>query len=186
MESVKNPGEWAIFLGVGGWRPISTYMGCPLGRSGLYGKVVTPLVLQGRGSLFHLILCFPPCSLERKTVPLFPHPPVPSLSTSESKPPPQLSPPTSPVRTPLEVRLFPQLQTYVPYRPHPPQLRKVTSPLQSPTKAKPKVVSIDDHELSAIIFSLGDDCLSLPLGQLLLEEKLLGKPGKMESARVLS
>ncbi|XP_058993232.1 pleckstrin homology domain-containing family A member 7 isoform X3 [Mustela lutreola] len=76
---------------------------------------------------------------ERKTVPLFPHPPVPSLSTSESKPPPQLSPPTSPVRTPLEVRLFPQLQTYVPYRPHPPQLRKVTSPLQSPTKAKPKV-----------------------------------------------
>ncbi|XP_034851304.1 pleckstrin homology domain-containing family A member 7 isoform X1 [Mirounga leonina] len=76
---------------------------------------------------------------ERKTVPLFPHPPVPSLSTSESKLPPQPSPPTSPVRTPLEVRLFPQLQTYVPYRPHPPQLRKVTSPLQSPTKTKPKV-----------------------------------------------
>ncbi|KAF6105543.1 pleckstrin homology domain containing A7 [Phyllostomus discolor] len=76
---------------------------------------------------------------ERKTVPLFPHPPVPSLSTLESKPPPQPSPPTSPVRTPLEVRLFPQLQTYVPYRPHPPQLRKVTSPLQSPTKTKPKV-----------------------------------------------
>ncbi|XP_014386428.1 PREDICTED: pleckstrin homology domain-containing family A member 7 isoform X7 [Myotis brandtii] len=76
---------------------------------------------------------------ERKTVPLFPHPPVPSLSTSESKPPSQPSPPTSPVRTPLEVRLFPQLQTYLPYRPHPPQLRKVTSPLQSPTKTKPKV-----------------------------------------------
>ncbi|KAK1335915.1 hypothetical protein QTO34_003714 [Cnephaeus nilssonii] len=76
---------------------------------------------------------------ERKTVPLFPHPPVPSLSTSENKPPPQPSPPTSPVRTPLEVRLFPQLQTYLPYRPHPPQLRKVTSPLQSPTKTKPKV-----------------------------------------------
>uniref|UniRef100_A0AAA9T221 Pleckstrin homology domain containing A7 n=2 Tax=Bos taurus TaxID=9913 RepID=A0AAA9T221_BOVIN len=76
---------------------------------------------------------------ERKTVPLLPHPPVPSLSTSESKPPPQPSPPTSPVRTPLEVRLFPQLQTYVPYRPHPPQLRKVTSPLQSPTKTKPRV-----------------------------------------------
>nr|XP_012636134.1 pleckstrin homology domain-containing family A member 7 isoform X6 [Microcebus murinus]XP_012636135.1 pleckstrin homology domain-containing family A member 7 isoform X6 [Microcebus murinus] len=76
---------------------------------------------------------------ERKTVPLFPHPPVPSPSTAESKPPPQPSPPTSPVRTPLEVRLFPQLQTYVPYRPHPPQLRKVTSPLQSPTKTKPKV-----------------------------------------------
>ncbi|XP_030774824.1 pleckstrin homology domain-containing family A member 7 isoform X3 [Rhinopithecus roxellana] len=76
---------------------------------------------------------------ERKTVPLLPHPPVPSLSTSESKPPLQPSPPSSPVRTPLEVRLFPQLQTYVPYRPHPPQLRKVTSPLQSPTKMKPKV-----------------------------------------------
>ncbi|XP_047372556.1 pleckstrin homology domain-containing family A member 7 isoform X3 [Sciurus carolinensis] len=76
---------------------------------------------------------------ERKTVPLFPHSPVPSLSASESKTPLKPSPPTSPVRTPLEVRLFPQLQTYVPYRPHPPQLRKVTSPLQSPTKTKPKV-----------------------------------------------
>ncbi|KAB0405953.1 hypothetical protein E2I00_012142 [Balaenoptera physalus] len=76
---------------------------------------------------------------ERKTVPLLPHPPVPSISSSESKPPLQPSPPTSPMRTPLEVRLFPQLQTYVPYRPHPPQLRKVTSPLQSPTKTKPKV-----------------------------------------------
>ncbi|XP_021119510.1 pleckstrin homology domain-containing family A member 7 isoform X2 [Heterocephalus glaber] len=76
---------------------------------------------------------------ERKTVPLFPHPPVPSPLTLESKSPLQPSPPASPVRTPLEVRLFPQLQTYVPYRPHPPQLRKVTSPLQSPTKTKPKV-----------------------------------------------
>nr|XP_045002552.1 pleckstrin homology domain-containing family A member 7 isoform X2 [Jaculus jaculus] len=77
---------------------------------------------------------------ERKTVPLFLHPFVPSLSPPpESKPPPQPSPPSSPARTPLEVRLFPQLQTYVPYRPHPPQLRKVTSPLQSPTKAKPQV-----------------------------------------------
>lgn len=70
---------------------------------------------------------------ERKTVPLFPHPSVPSLSPPESKLAP--SPPTSPVRTPLEVRLFPQLQ---PYRSHPPQLRKVTSPLHSPTKSKPK------------------------------------------------
>ncbi|XP_059124382.1 pleckstrin homology domain-containing family A member 7 isoform X2 [Peromyscus eremicus] len=76
---------------------------------------------------------------ERKTVPLFPPPPVPSLSPTESKLALQPSPPTSPVRTPLEVRLFPQLQTYVPYRPHPPQLRKVMSPLQSPTKAKPQV-----------------------------------------------
>ncbi|XP_008851753.1 pleckstrin homology domain-containing family A member 7 isoform X2 [Nannospalax galili] len=77
---------------------------------------------------------------ERKTVPLFPHPFVPSLSPTEAKPPLQPSPPTSPVRTPLEVQLFPQLQTYVPYRSHPPQLRKaVTSPLQSPTKSKPQV-----------------------------------------------
>ncbi|XP_024587335.1 pleckstrin homology domain-containing family A member 7 isoform X6 [Neophocaena asiaeorientalis asiaeorientalis] len=75
---------------------------------------------------------------ERKTVPLFPYPPVPSIS-SEIKPSLLPSPPTSPTRTPLEVRLFPQLQTYVPYRPHLPQLRKVMSPLQSPTKTKPKV-----------------------------------------------
>ncbi|TKC47570.1 hypothetical protein EI555_013699 [Monodon monoceros] len=75
---------------------------------------------------------------ERKTVPLFPYPPVPSISSSESKPSLLPSPPTSPMRTPLEVRLFPQLQTYVPYRPHLPQLRKVMSPLQSPTKTKPK------------------------------------------------
>ncbi|XP_027708410.1 pleckstrin homology domain-containing family A member 7 isoform X3 [Vombatus ursinus] len=84
---------------------------------------------------------------ERKTVPLFLHTPVPSvlksLSTSESKRLPQTSPPssppwTSPAKTPLEVRLFPQLQTYVPYRTHPLQLRKVTSPIQSPTKLTPK------------------------------------------------
>nr|XP_020861024.1 pleckstrin homology domain-containing family A member 7 isoform X4 [Phascolarctos cinereus] len=84
---------------------------------------------------------------ERKTVPLFLHTPVPSvlksLSTSESKRLPQTSPPssppwTSPAKTPLEVRLFPQLQTYVPYRTHPLQLRKVTSPVQSPTKLTPK------------------------------------------------
>uniref|UniRef100_A0A5F8G2P5 Pleckstrin homology domain containing A7 n=1 Tax=Monodelphis domestica TaxID=13616 RepID=A0A5F8G2P5_MONDO len=84
---------------------------------------------------------------ERKTVPFFPHTPVPSvlksLGTSESKRLPQSSPPssppwTSPAKTPLEVRLFPQLQTYVPYRTHPLQLRKVTSPAQSPTKLTPK------------------------------------------------
>lgn len=113
--------------------------GGPRGRGGR-SSCVSLLREAGLG----YILCFASlyaCPLERKTVPLFPHPPVPSLSTSESKPPPQPSPPTSPVRTPLEVRLFPQLQTYLPYRPHPPQLRKVTSPLQSPTKTKPKVVS---------------------------------------------
>uniref|UniRef100_F6RZ76 Pleckstrin homology domain containing A7 n=1 Tax=Monodelphis domestica TaxID=13616 RepID=F6RZ76_MONDO len=86
---------------------------------------------------------------ERKTVPFFPHTPVPSvlksLGTSESKRLPQSSPPssppwTSPAKTPLEVRLFPQLQTYVPYRTHPLQLRKVTSPAQSPTKLTPKAV----------------------------------------------
>lgn len=153
MESVKNPGEWAIFPEAG-----TRVGGMALGRSGLHG--VSHSSCPPRSS-FHPTLCFPPRPLERKTVPLFPHPPVPSLSTSESKPAPQPSPPTSPVRTPLEVRLFPQLQTYVPYRPHPPQLRKVTSPLQSPTKTKPKVVSIDDLELSATVSSLADNCLRL-------------------------
>ncbi|XP_056658165.1 pleckstrin homology domain-containing family A member 7 isoform X16 [Monodelphis domestica] len=90
---------------------------------------------------------------ERKTVPFFPHTPVPSvlksLGTSESKRLPQSSPPssppwTSPAKTPLEVRLFPQLQTYVPYRTHPLQLRKVTSPAQSPTKLTPKAVQEDE------------------------------------------
>lgn len=120
-------------------------------------------------------------------MPLFPRPPVPSLSMSESKQPLQPSPPTSPVRTPLEVRLFPQLQTYVPYRPHPPQLRKVTSPLQSPTKTKPKAVSTDDQKLSIVIASQADAGPSLSLGQLLLgEKKLLGKLGKTEPGRVLS
>uniref|UniRef100_G1NVY7 Pleckstrin homology domain containing A7 n=1 Tax=Myotis lucifugus TaxID=59463 RepID=G1NVY7_MYOLU len=130
VESVKNPGEWAV-----SWGPVPRQVGWSPGCQVLL--CVTP---PGSRSWFHPILCFPLCPLERKTVPLFPHPPVPSLSTSESKPPPQPSPPTSPVRTPLEVRLFPQLQTYLPYRPHPPQLRKVTSPLQSPTKTKPKGV----------------------------------------------
>lgn len=135
--------------------------------------------------MFHHILSSPPCLSERKTVPLLPHPPVPSLSTSESKPPPQSSPPTSPVRTPLEVRLFPQLQTYVPYRPHPPQLRKVTSPLQSPTKTKPRVVSIEDWELSAALSSLAGECPTLSSGPLLLGEKLLGKLGQTEPARAM-
>lgn len=113
-------------------------------------------------------------------MPLFPYPPVPSISSSESKPSLLPSPPTSPMRTPLEVRLFPQLQTYVPYRPHLPQLRKVMSPLQSPTKTKPKVVSIDDEELGAVVSSLADDCPSLSSGPLLLGEKLLGKLGETD------
>lgn len=37
VESVKNPGEWATFLGAGSWRSAPIYMGWPLGRSGLYG-----------------------------------------------------------------------------------------------------------------------------------------------------
>lgn len=167
MESVKNPGEWAVFSEAG-----TRVGGMALRRSGRHA--VSHSSCPPR-SLFHPTLRFSPRPLERKTVPLFPHPSVPSLSTPESKPPPQPSPPTSPVRTPLEVRLFPQLQTYVPYRPHPPQLRKVTSPLQSPTKMKPKVVSIDDLELSATVSSLPDDCPSLSSGQLLLGEKLWGK-----------
>ncbi|XP_028915581.1 pleckstrin homology domain-containing family A member 7 isoform X2 [Ornithorhynchus anatinus] len=79
---------------------------------------------------------------ERKTVPSIPQPSVPCLSaplaSQEDKLWAQQSPPTSPARVPLETKLFPQLQTYIPYRTHPPQLRKVESPLQSPTKLKPK------------------------------------------------
>lgn len=140
---VSVPSSWGWEC----WRPVPRWVGWAWGQLGL--QALTPLVLGGGGSLF-IPSCVSSPPLERKTVPLLTHPPVPSLSTSttETKPPPQPSPPTSPVRTPLEVRLFPQLQTYMPYRPHPPQLRKVTSPLQSPTKTKPKVVSIDDLELS--------------------------------------
>ncbi|XP_038619975.1 pleckstrin homology domain-containing family A member 7 isoform X3 [Tachyglossus aculeatus] len=79
---------------------------------------------------------------ERKMVPSVPQPSVPCLSaplaSQEDKLWVQQSPPTSPARVPLEVKLFPQLQTYIPYRTHPAQLRKVESPLQSPTKLKPK------------------------------------------------
>ncbi|XP_043828427.1 pleckstrin homology domain-containing family A member 7 isoform X5 [Dromiciops gliroides] len=84
---------------------------------------------------------------ERKTVPLFLHTPVPSvlksLGTSESKQPPQTSPPNSPpwaspAKTPLEVRLFPQLQTYVPRRTRPLQVRRVTCIGQPLSKLMPK------------------------------------------------
>uniref|UniRef100_A0A8C3SH18 Pleckstrin homology domain containing A7 n=1 Tax=Chelydra serpentina TaxID=8475 RepID=A0A8C3SH18_CHESE len=76
---------------------------------------------------------------ERKTVPSFSQPIVPSLSTSlttmESKLSTQRTPPSSPVKSSLEVRLFPQPYT----QPRTQQLKKVEHPLQSPVKLKSKV-----------------------------------------------
>ncbi|KAM7163520.1 pleckstrin homology domain-containing family A member 7 isoform 5-T5 [Macrochelys suwanniensis] len=76
---------------------------------------------------------------ERKTVPSFSQPIVPSLSTSlttmESKLSTQQTPPSSPVKSSLEVRLFPQPYT----QPRTQQLKKVEHPLQSPVKLKSKV-----------------------------------------------
>ncbi|XP_071414993.1 pleckstrin homology domain-containing family A member 7 isoform X3 [Pithys albifrons albifrons] len=80
---------------------------------------------------------------ERKTVPSFSQSSVPSLPTSlapaESKPPVLQSPPRSPVKSPLEVRLYPQpyFQTRTQHQAQ--QLKKIEPPLQSPVKLKPKV-----------------------------------------------
>ncbi|XP_067396791.1 pleckstrin homology domain-containing family A member 7 isoform X2 [Emydura macquarii macquarii] len=78
---------------------------------------------------------------ERKTVPSFSQPIVPSLSTSlttmESKLSTQQSPPSSPIKSSLEVRLFPQ--PYTQPRTQSQQLKKVEHPLQSPVKLKPKI-----------------------------------------------
>ncbi|XP_029438951.1 pleckstrin homology domain-containing family A member 7 [Rhinatrema bivittatum] len=73
---------------------------------------------------------------ERKRVPLFPHPSVPSATTSLT----QQSPPLSPVKSALEVRLLPQLQPYSQPRPQAQsqQQRNAEPPLHSPTKLLPK------------------------------------------------
>ncbi|XP_075784173.1 pleckstrin homology domain-containing family A member 7 isoform X4 [Pelodiscus sinensis] len=80
---------------------------------------------------------------ERKTVPLFSEPIVPSLSASlttlESKLSTQRSPPSSPVKSSLEVRLFPQPYTQPRTQSQPQRLKKVELPLQSPVKLKAKV-----------------------------------------------
>ncbi|XP_030416340.1 pleckstrin homology domain-containing family A member 7 isoform X1 [Gopherus evgoodei] len=99
---------------------------------------------------------------ERKTVPSFSQPIVPSLSTSltimESKHSTQRTPPSSPVKSSLEVRLFPQPYSQPRTQSQPQQLKKVEHPLQAPVKLKskiedeapprpplPQVYSPDDH-----------------------------------------
>ncbi|XP_050813052.1 pleckstrin homology domain-containing family A member 7 isoform X4 [Gopherus flavomarginatus] len=99
---------------------------------------------------------------DRKTVPSFSQPIVPSLSTSltimESKHSTQRTPPSSPVKSSLEVRLFPQPYSQPRTQSQPQQLKKVEHPLQSPVKLKskiedeapprpplPQVYSPDDH-----------------------------------------
>ncbi|NXH22558.1 PKHA7 protein, partial [Bucco capensis] len=80
---------------------------------------------------------------ERKTVPSFSQSSVPSLPASltaaESKLSVLQSPPGSPVKSPLEVRLYPQpyFQTRAQHQAQ--QLKKIEAPLQSPIKLKPKV-----------------------------------------------
>lgn len=83
--------------------------------------------------------------LERKIVPSFSQPSVPSLlaslATADGKLSVPQSPPPSPVKSPLEVRLYPQpyFQTRTQHQAQ--QLKKIEPPLQSPIQLKPKVVS---------------------------------------------
>ncbi|KAL8169903.1 UNVERIFIED_CONTAM: Pleckstrin y domain-containing A member 7 [Gekko kuhli] len=78
---------------------------------------------------------------ERKTVPSFSKPSVPSLAstlTSANKLSTQRSPPSSPVKSSLEVRLFPQPYTQ-PRMFSPSQELKKVEPSMSSVKLKPKV-----------------------------------------------
>ncbi|XP_008936161.1 PREDICTED: pleckstrin homology domain-containing family A member 7 [Merops nubicus] len=80
---------------------------------------------------------------ERKTVPSFSQSSVPSLpaslATAEGKlSVPQSSPP-SPVKSSLEVRLYPQPYFQARAQHQAQQLKKIEPPLQSPMKLKPKV-----------------------------------------------
>lgn len=83
--------------------------------------------------------------LERKTVPSFSQSSVPSLpaslTTAESKLSVAQSPPASPVRSSLEVRLYPQPYFQARAQHQAQQLKKIEPPFQSPMKLKPKVVS---------------------------------------------
>ncbi|XP_034272861.1 pleckstrin homology domain-containing family A member 7 isoform X3 [Pantherophis guttatus] len=80
---------------------------------------------------------------ERKTVPSFSKPLVPSssstLMSTDSKLSTQQSPPTSPIKPSLEVRLFPQPYTQPRMFSPSLQVKKVEPPVQSPVKLKPKV-----------------------------------------------
>ncbi|KAL7992152.1 hypothetical protein Chor_016408 [Crotalus horridus] len=79
---------------------------------------------------------------ERKTVPSFSKPLVPSssstLMSTDSKISTQQSPPTSPIKPSLEVRLFPQPYTQPRMFSPSQQVKKVEPPIQSPVKLKPK------------------------------------------------
>lgn len=95
-------------------------------------------------SELHLnVICIFP---ERKTVPSFSKPLVPSssstLMSTDSKLSTQQSPPTSPIKPSLEVRLFPQPYTQPRMFSPSLQVKKVEPPVQSPVKLKPKVVSV--------------------------------------------
>ncbi|NXG51113.1 PKHA7 protein, partial [Psilopogon haemacephalus] len=80
---------------------------------------------------------------ERKTVPSFSQSSVPSLpaslSTVENKFSILQSPPASPVKSPLEVRLYPQPYFQARAQHQAQQMKKIEPPLQSPMKLKPKV-----------------------------------------------
>ncbi|KFV52553.1 Pleckstrin homology domain-containing family A member 7, partial [Gavia stellata] len=80
---------------------------------------------------------------ERKTVPSFSQSSVPSLpaslATVESKLSVPQSPPRSPVKPSLEVRLYPQPYFQARTQHQAQQLKKIEPPLQSPVKLEPKV-----------------------------------------------
>ncbi|KAK4822104.1 hypothetical protein QYF61_009804 [Mycteria americana] len=80
---------------------------------------------------------------ERKIVPSFSQSSVPSLpaslATVESKLSVPQSPPPSPVKSSLEVRLYPQPYFQARMQHQAQQLKKIEPPLQSPIKLKPKV-----------------------------------------------
>ncbi|NWU60295.1 PKHA7 protein, partial [Pterocles burchelli] len=80
---------------------------------------------------------------ERKTVPSFSQSSVPSLpaslATAESKLSAPKSPPASPVKSSLEVRLYPQPYFQARTQHQAQQLKKIEPPLQSPVKLTPKV-----------------------------------------------
>ncbi|XP_064922180.1 pleckstrin homology domain-containing family A member 7 isoform X7 [Columba livia] len=80
---------------------------------------------------------------ERKIVPSFSQSSVPSLpaslTTTESKLSVPQSPPPSPVKSSLEVRLYPQPYFQARAQHQAQQLKKIEPPLQSPIKLNPKV-----------------------------------------------
>ncbi|NWQ74647.1 PKHA7 protein, partial [Columbina picui] len=80
---------------------------------------------------------------ERKIVPSFSQSSVPSLpaslTTAESKLSVPQSPPASPVKSSLEVRLYPQPYFQARAQHQAQQLKKIEPPLQSPIKLNPKV-----------------------------------------------